>query len=221
MRRNRILVLTVYALFVVSAPITVLLNTPISFVFKNDILTINFFQRVFGLSAFVMLSTQLILGSHMGWWIKKLGGKAYKYHITHGLLAYFFFLTHPLMQTLIDFNLSGPLGSAISLLPGRDIFLNLGKMALYLLTAGVFAAYFRTKPIFRKHWRKFHYLNYLAFVFVAIHSWNLGTDVRTLPFLATFAIGHIAVSAAILLKFYPLVRSKLAEYFLGPSSPQG
>ena len=209
MKRRRFLVIFIYLLLLISGPTTVLLNTPLSTVFRNQTTLIVTLQRLLGTVAYVMLFGQIVLGSKMGEWIKSLGGKAYRYHITHGLIAYVVILLHPLMQTVLDFKLRGPFAAAISLLPGSDIFLNFGKIALLLITAAVFVGYFRTKPFLRRNWRKFHILTYIAFIFVGIHSWNLGTDVKDFPFVLTFIFGGVVGNLIIFQKIYFYFSKKL------------
>ena len=136
----------------------------------------------------------------MGHWVQMIGAKAYKYHITEGLVTYGFILAHPFMQALLDYKVAGFLGALLTFLPGRDIDLSLGKIALLLITIGVIAGYFRTKPFFRRHWLKFHYLNYAAFYLIAVHSWGEGTDIGTTPFVWVFWSAVSLVSFTVVYK---------------------
>lgn len=209
MKLRRFLLIFVWILLLSSGPITVLRNTPISVAFSDSLVTINFFQRILGLLAFTLLFSQIMLGAFMSKWLQIIGARAYKYHVTEGLITYSIILAHPLMQTLLDYKISGPFAALISLLPGRNIYLNLGKIALFLLTMGVFAAYFRTKPFFRRNWLKFHILNYFAFLFVAVHSWNLGTDIKTFPFLLIYwSVISLVIFSLIYKLLYPSLRKK-------------
>jgi len=79
----------------------------------------------------------------------------------------------------------------------------LGKVALLLLTLGVIAGYFRTRPFFRRNWRKFHVVNYIAFLAIILHSRNLGTDARTPPFVWVYWIAVIAVCLTLIYKLKP------------------
>lgn len=218
--KNRLLGFTIYLLFLLSGPITVLANTPFSEVLENEIVLINFFQRSFGTIAYVMLFVQIFLGSKMWELLKFFGAKAFKYHVTHGLIAYAFILIHPFMQMAIDVNLRGPLAGLLTFLPGRDIFLNLGKLAFVLVTAGAAAGYLRTRPFLRRNWRKLHILNYLAFIFVSIHAWNLGTDAKSFPFVITFFTGVLAVNLIIVHNLFLFAKSKLRERFQAQKSLQ-
>jgi DMSO/TMAO reductase YedYZ heme-binding membrane subunit len=120
----------------------------------------------------------------------------------------------------IDINLRGPLAGLLTFLPGYDIFLNLGKLAFVLVSVGVIVGYFRTKPFLRKNWRKLHIMSYFAFVFVSIHSWNLGSDVKSFPFVITYFVGHVIVGLVILEKIYFFAKNRLGEHFQAPKSPQ-
>jgi predicted ferric reductase len=118
----------------------------------------------------------------------------------------------------IDINLRGPLAGLLTLLPGVDIYLNFGKLALLFITTGVLVGYFRTKPFLRRNWRKLHILNYLAFIFVAVHSWNLGTDVKSFPFVATFFLANVVVNALIIRKLYLLLIGNWGRIFSPPET---
>ena len=198
LKQKRIFWFFVWILILASGPVSVLRNTPLSLAFGGSLILINIFQRLTGLLAFSLLFAQIMLGSFMGKWVQILGARAFKFHVTEGLVTYGFILVHPLMQVLIDFELRGVLGAFMTFLPGRDIFLNLGKISLLLLTVGVFAAYFRTKPFFRRHWLKFHILNYVAFSLIAVHSWYLGTDIKTPPFVWVYWTAVFAVSFSVI-----------------------
>lgn len=176
------------------SPFTVLRNLELEKVFANDLLTVNFFQRILGLVSFTLLFSQIMLGSMMEKWIKLLGGWAYKFHITEGVFTYLVIFLHPFMQTIIDFKSRGLVAAVLTFLPGRDLYLNLGKISFLLITLGVLAGYFRTKPFFRRNWKKFHYLNYFAFFLVAIHSWNLGSDVLAFPFNPFYWLALVLVT---------------------------
>ncbi|MCH7640957.1 hypothetical protein IID22_01995 [Patescibacteria group bacterium] len=146
----------------------------------------------------------------MSKWVQILGARAYKVHITQGLITYGFIFIHPIFNVIITKQRVGALGSVLSLLPNfstqREIYLTFGRIALTLLTIGVFAAYFRTKPLFRRNWRAFHILNYLAFFLVVVHSRGVGTDIRTPPFSWFWSGALVVVAGSILYKWvYPLV----------------
>lgn len=209
MKIKRWFLLLFYLLLIASGPIAAFMNTPLTSVVFDKILFTAFLQRNLGTIAFAMLFTQIVLGSEIGSWIRQIGGSAFKYHVSHGLVAYFFMLAHPFMQIVLDVNLRGIFAGLITLLPGRDIFLNFGKLALLFISTAVFAGYFRTKPFLRKNWRKFHILNYLAFIFVGIHSWNLGTDVKSFPFITTYIFGNAVVILIIFQKIYSFIDRKL------------
>jgi hypothetical protein len=201
LKQKRYFWIFVWLLILASGPVSVLRNTSLSLAFEDSLILINFFQRILGLLAFTLLFSQIMLGRFMGKWVQIIGARAYKYHVTGGLITYGIILIHPSMQVLLDYKASGILGAVLALLPGRDIYLNLGKTAFLLLTVGVLAAYFRTKPFFRRHWLKFHILNYVAFAIIAVHSWYLGTDIRTPPFVYVYWIAVFAVSFSVIYRF--------------------
>lgn len=190
----------VWLVIILSGPVSVIRNTDFRITFSDSILLINLFQRVLGLLAFCLLFSQIMLGAFMGRWLQVLGAKAFRWHTTEGIATYLIILSHPFAQVLLDFKAGGFLASLLTLFPGKDLNLNLGKVALLLLTLGVIAGYFRTRPLFRRNWRKFHVVNYIAFLFIALHSRNLGTDARTPPFVWIYWIAVIAVCLTLIYK---------------------
>lgn len=156
----------------------------------------------------------------MGRWVQILGAKAYKYHITEGLVTYGFILIHPFMQVLLSFNVSGIKGALLAFVPffntRTEIFLSYGRIAFVLLTIGIAAGYFRTKPFFRRHWLKFHIVNYIAFFFIAVHSWGVGTDIRTPPFVWVFWAAVFLVS---LTAVYKLLAAYSQKFLLTNERP--
>lgn len=191
-----------YLLCIVFCFITVFKDLSLSQITANNIITINLIQRISGLILYIVLAFQIVLGAHMNIWIQVLGSKAYRYHIMFGLSALVFIIIHPLMQLSIDFLVLGPSSIFLSLLPGRNIFLNLGKLALFILLFSITAAYFRTSRFFRKIWLKVHILNYVAFILVALHAWRLGADVIRPPFVYLYFLFLTSVLSTILYKVF-------------------
>ncbi len=206
-----------WLLILLVGPITLFVNTTLSEVFSNPIQLINFFQRLTGLLAFSLLFVQLLLGSYMNFWQRYLGAKTFKYHVIEGLVSYGLFLGHPLLYVVFTYRLVGKLTTFI--LPNLDIntpvyelYLTYGRIGFLLLTIGVVAGLLRNKPFLRAHWRKFHILNYFAFFFVAVHAYNVGTDVRTFPFSFLFWIAIVVITATVFRRFvYPRLKGYLAS----------
>lgn len=144
-----------------------------------------FFLQASGLYAFVLIFLQIIVGAFIDFWRRIFGPQILFFHITQGLITYALILTHPTMFFLNSVYL-GVQAPLLLLLPSfansYETFLSFGKIGFLLLSVGVFAGYFRTKPFLQKHWRKFHILNYVGFWFIFVHSWNVGSDTHTSPF---------------------------------------
>src|SRR3990172_730157 len=211
LKQKRIFWFTIWLLVLLSGPFTVLKNTDLSTAISSDLLFVNLFQRLTGVVAFTLIFIQITLGSLMERWIKILGAKAFRAHVTEGIITYTFIFIHPLMQMYFDYSARGLFGALLTLFPGRDIYLNLGKVGFLLLTVGVIAGYFRTKPFFRRNWRSFHILNYIAYFFIFIHSRNLGSDVNSLPFAILHKSSVFIVALIISYKLYLKLSSKFAN----------
>jgi len=205
LKQKRLLWFFVWLFIILSGPITVLRNTNIAEVRTSGLLLLTTFQRASGLLAFSLLFIQIMLGSFMQWWLDSLGAKAFRLHTREGLLTYGFVFIHPIFQYLIA---AKTLGFANYLaipmtnyLKAPELWISFGRVALALLTIGVAAAYFRTKPILRKNWRALHIVNYFAFFLVAIHAGRLGTDVGSLPFSLIYWLGIATVALTVVHRF--------------------
>lgn len=211
-RQKRKLFWGVWLFLILSGPVSILRNIPISTVLSDQSLQINFLQRIFGLLAFTLLFIQIMIGAFMKRWVQIIGAKAYKYHITQGLFTYGVVLVHPTLFSILNWKLFGSF--KIFLLPSGfypldyERFLVPARVAFVLLTIGVAAGYFRTKPFFRRHWRKFHILNYLAFFLIVLHSKAIGSDIATPPFVWVYYFAITAVAITVLYKLGILISEK-------------
>ncbi len=204
-----------WILILLIGPITLFVKLNLTEVFSNSVQLINFFQRISGLTLFSLLFCQILLGSFMSSWTRYLGPKTFRYHIVQGLSTYGLLLAHPLLYVAFTYQTVGKLTTFI--LPNLEIntpiyelYLTYGRIALILLTIGVFAGYFRHKPFMRANWHKFHLLNYFSFFFVAIHAWNVGTDVKSPPFSIFY---WVAISVITIVVFRRFLYSKIKSYF--------
>lgn len=189
-------------LILLVAPFYAVLNqTDLGFYFSNSILTVSLLQRLTGLYALVFLFIQLVLGNLNQTLIQIFGAKAYKYHITFGIFTALFAFLHPITQMVLDYQIRGVFGALLTLLPGVDFYLNMGKLAFMILIFSSLTGYFRTHPLFRKKWKAIHNLNYFLFFFASYHAWHLGTDVRIFPFSFLFLTMVGFVSILVLRKF--------------------
>ena len=195
----------------------ILSNTSLEQALGNPIILTNIFQRITGLLAFTLLFMQIMIGAHMNRWVQIIGAKAYKIHITQGLVSYGFMLIHPLFESAIVYQVSRSLTEAIltlkpSIATQRDLLLTFGRTSFVLVTIAVIASYFRTKPFFRRNWRAFHILNYLAFFLVFFHA-RVGTDTFTPPFLYVYWLATTLVSGTLIYKVFSPIIARLVFKF--------
>lgn len=140
---------------------------------------------------------------------KLFGGKMLQFHITQGIIAYLVIIFHPIVFVLFNANTQGWNQALLQILPQlgqSQFYLNFGRLALILFTIGVAAGYFRRKALLTRHWRKFHILNYFAFLFALLHSSNLGSDTSFFPFNILYPIFWIGLFSAF---FYRRIGSSI------------
>ena len=189
---KKVLFFIIWILVLAIGPITILNGFSFELL-KHPTIAINFFQRVTGLVAFSLIFSQVVIGSNMSKLIEKLGAWVFKFHVVEGIFTYLLVLTHPLLAVLFNWKLKGTIDPfyvftdfCILCKTNLELFYTFGRVSFWLITIAVAAGLLRTQPWLRKNWKKFHYLNYLVFFLIAIHSWFVGSDVQSKPFVYFF-----------------------------------
>ena len=197
---KKIIFFVILAILLLLVPVTALHTTPLALVLKNNATLTNYIQRVFGLSAFILLFEQLILGAFMDNLTKKLGGWVFRFHVIEGAIVYFLVFLHPLFLIIFNHFIGAGwdpyrvfINACLLCQTPLEYYYTLGIVSFWLLTIAVFAGLFRhANPWLKANWRKLHVLNYVVFLIVGAHGFLIGTDFRTQPFY-TFAIMAYAV----------------------------
>lgn len=187
-----------------------LLLTPFSLIFDDDSFStalnsgediILFFVRLSALFGVTLLFIQIILGAFMPKFIEVFGAGALRWHIRQGIITYGIVLLHPFLYTVYTATVSKNFNPLMSIWPNfsdpKEYYITFGRIALFLLTIGVFSAIFRSQPFLIKNWRKFHILNYITFALILFHSWNVGSDTKEPPFIFLYPVfvGGLVVSS--------------------------
>lgn len=93
-----------------------------------------------------------------------------------------------------------------------EYFVNFGRIAFYITTVTVITARFKSYLAnwIKNNWRKLHIINYVAFYFVSIHAYNLGSDTSKWWFIYLFWFCQALVLYVILkrIKGYYISRDK-------------
>lgn len=162
-----------------------------------------------GLYAFTFVFFQVVFGSSMRLLIRVYPAFL-SFHRRHGLFTLLFALTHPVMR-ILGISLAAVLKNpAFGISHKMSFFYWLGYFQLFLLLLTVIAALLRSRPWLVKYWRKIHYLNYLIFISVWLHSWFLGSDIQTTNFKWLWIFFAVAAGASVLLKYLTLPRIPVA-----------
>lgn len=193
----RAALIVVYLFFAVMPGVVFFSSRGGAYVFRTDDLT-QFSQRVFplvGLYAFFFVWAQVMIGANMRW-LRRVFGRIETFHRTEGVFVLLFALLHPLLL-LIGVGPTAYFARTYvdrSLLP--YIWLGYAQLGLICSTAGT--ALLMKLPWLRRRWHYIHFANYFVFVAVWVHSWFLGTDVRTtvLRFVWLGAAGLYGLSVA-------------------------
>lgn len=159
-----------------------------------------------GLYAFTFVAWQVLLATNLRW-LRKLWPNIIQFHRFQGSFALLFALVHPTfialgygMGAYLHFRYVSP-GLRWWLLPG---YTALTILLLTVITASL-AWYGRNIP----WWRKLHRLNYFVFALVWVHSWFIGSDVRTSILKGVWLTYLIIVVASTLAKYYPKLRPEV------------
>lgn len=138
---------------------------------------------LFGLLAFTLVWSQIMLGSFMRP-LEKLYPKIFVFHVAQGLLTLGFAATHwvLLSSSFLPDRLADYLGYAF-VAPELKVYAIFGQSALLLLILGVTAGLLRNYPPIKRYWHWLHLVHYAVFFLVFFHSMRLGSDVQTTPIL--------------------------------------
>lgn len=214
MKILKVIFIILYIILLIIPFYTLLINPNGIGDFKTLSSKLFFFQRLFGFYALVLLFVQIIIGAFMLPLRKLYGKNLLMFHATQGIITYAVLFSHPTFYVLLNIQSFGLIKGFFALLPNLgtlyEYYVTFGKIAFYLFTIGVLAGLFRKKPLFSKHWRKFHILNYVAFFLALYHSWNIGSDSQTPPFSYLYPIFVIGLFVAVFYKrFWGFIKKPL------------
>ena len=177
---------------------------------------INLFQRSMALFAFVIVAFQIILGAYRTKWVKKYGSWISKFYISLNVFIYSLILAHVLSYFLflvIAKKIIDPFyiftDFCILCKTRPELFYSFGRFAFWIFTFAVFFGIIWKKGLLRKKWKIFYYINYVIFFLVTIHSFFIGSDIVTLPFLYVFIISEILFFLIVIQKTFLFFRRNL------------
>jgi predicted ferric reductase len=182
-------------------PLAVLHNIALSVALKYHASETDFLQRLLGLAIYILLFWQIIVVEYMGKFKKWLGGWIGSLQIWEGILIYFLIFLHPLMFLLFR-HFSGTGTDPIFVFldfcgycqTRTDFYWTLGRLAFWILTAGVVVWLFKSSiPFLKKSWKSFSIVNYFVFLLAGIHGYLSGTDFTTRPFFYFAVVAYIWV----------------------------
>lgn len=157
--------------------------------------------RFFGLYAFTLIWAQLVIGPFMSPLARIFGAQIIRWHRIQGVFALVFATIHPLLF-YTAFLLGSSSASLFSALPnylgeGLLIYGLMGIIAWTLMVTTVITALLRNRPWMVKYWHYIHLLNYLVFILVFVHSYNIGSDVRLQPLQTLYTFFAITFTASL------------------------
>src|SRR3989338_1236904 len=165
---------------------------------QNNIskLSLSLFPLV-GLYAYFFIWMQVILGANMRIFVKKIPW-VYRFHKAEGIFALLLALLHPTL-----------LVSAIGLEKyfsysyiAEDLkpFVVIAQIQVLFLLVTTLTAIFMRMPFLQKRWRTIHYLNYVVFYGIWVHSWFIGSDIRHTPLKYLWIFFLISATASLVSK---------------------
>jgi predicted ferric reductase len=197
---------TIWVVLLILVPITVFKTTPLVMVTKYPVTISNFLQRSLGLTLFILLFVQIIIGAFMSKLTNKLGGWLFNFHVFEGKLIYFLAFLHPVFFVLFNYYVGAKLDPYAAFINvcvlckyPIDYYYTLGRISFWLLTVAVFAAVFRNSTVWlKKNWRNLHVINYVVFLLVGAHGFLLGTDFRIMPFYGFAVLAYMVIAGIVI-----------------------
>lgn len=145
----------------------------------NGLDTASFCSAVFpliGLYAFFLIWAQIVIGASMSL-IRPFAPWIETFHRIQGTFALLLGVSHPV---LLAISLGAKDFFSLSFVsPEQRIFVYLGFFQLFLLVLTVSTALLMRLPVLVNRWHYIHYLNYLLFLSIFVHSWSLGSDLTS------------------------------------------
>lgn len=158
--------------------------------------------RLVGLYALTFLWGQIFIGSFMPVLRRLFGVFIFNFHQKQGIFAFIFATLHPLLFYIAYLNTSGSNSIQLALYDylGEKllIFGLLGIVAWIFMAVVVLTAILRRFIYF---WRVIHFLNYLIFILVMVHSLQIGSDVNLSPLKILYWIYAITFIAGLIYRF--------------------
>lgn len=173
---------SILKLLLVVVWLAILLTPPLVFINRSTPETFSHLGTIFpffGLIAFTLVWSQIMLGSFMRP-LEKLFPNIFPFHIAQGLTALGFAFLHPIL--LVGSFYPDQLNQYFEyhFIPASmKGYVYLGQASTILLLIGVAAGLLRNWPPLKKSWHWFHLVHYVVFFFIFFHSWNLGSDLQT------------------------------------------
>lgn len=177
----------------------------------------NTIQRYIGLTAFVFLFVQLIIGVSIDKLAAKFGHSIFKYHIIQGIFTFILAFLHPLIFMVFNHFINSKwdpyavfVNACVICKEPINYYYTLGMISFWLLFISTFIALFRHhNDWFRKYWKKFHLLNYIVFLIVGVHGFLLGTDFSVKPFVYFAIPAYLIIIGIIIFHEIPKQYRKL------------
>lgn len=171
--------------------------------------------RSAGLVGFVFLWLTIFLGLAIrNPWLKKIIAPIYSFdlHCFTAVMAVFWSLVHGtslLFDPTIGFGARDvfiPFFSQTIIVDARP--LALGIVAFWMMVVMTITSYLR-KHMSHWLWRALHFLNPLAFIFVVIHGYKIGTDIRNFYIGGTFLASSFMLLGIYFLSIVAMTWNKL------------
>jgi nitrite reductase/ring-hydroxylating ferredoxin subunit/DMSO/TMAO reductase YedYZ heme-binding membrane subunit len=176
-----------------------------------------------GLYAFFLIWAQIVIGASMTV-IRPFAPWIETFHRIEGTFALILGISHPVLLAL---SLGAKDFFSLSFVsPDQRVLVYLGFIQVFLLVLTACTALLMKLPILANRWHYIHYLNYLLFVAIFVHSWNLGSDlisnqaIRMLWCFFAVSAGICAIARLLRSrKTVPTVDDKSQTAALSPVAP--
>ena len=189
-----LIVLVAYGLVLAVAPYSVYkFSHDLNLITPTLLFKLSFLLKTLALMAFPALALEIFMGSNEHWLSEKFGKQVENFHHWHGVFTYFLIFAHTfllLVMSYVSKRTFDPFRvyTDFCLLceVRRDLFSTFGKFAFWLISLGVVAAIFRRDVSFKTNWRLLHIMNYLAYIFVAVHAAFIGSNTLDSPYVFVY-----------------------------------
>lgn len=173
----------------------------------------NYLQRSLGLSSFIILALQIVIGAFRSALSKRFGQWVLGFHSLQGKFLYALIFSHIISYLFYMFFFTGKVNLfyiftdfCVLCELRRELYISMGRISFILLNFTILAVVLRHLKPMIGNWIYIHKLNYIIFFMISLHFFFVGSDIKYLPIKLIFYVCNLIVFSTLIFKLVPFAR---------------